>query len=122
MKSTRELREEGQKSLLRNLEQQRTELAALRVSAQTSGAASRLARIKVVRKSIARVLTVMAQKQNAALRTKKYYKGPSDDFNTESLGRFSRIPPQVRPSSRGTFARSLRTRSGSRSRPSSGVA
>eukprot|EP01013_Petalomonas_cantuscygni_P023854 TRINITY_DN45370_c0_g1_i1.p1 TRINITY_DN45370_c0_g1~~TRINITY_DN45370_c0_g1_i1.p1 ORF type:complete len:125 (-),score=40.85 TRINITY_DN45370_c0_g1_i1:257-631(-) len=76
MKTARELREEGQKSLLRNLDQQRTELADLRVSAQTSGAASRLARIKVVRKSIARILTVMSQKQNTALRTnKKYYKG-----------------------------------------------
>lgn len=40
----------------------------LRVEKVTTGAASKLARIKVVRKSIARVLTVYNQKQKGAVR------------------------------------------------------
>merc|ERR1712032_687286 len=50
------------------LEDLKNELAQLRVSKVTGGAASKLAKIKVVRKSIARVLTVYNQNQKARLR------------------------------------------------------
>merc|ERR1711959_120167 len=58
--------------LQKQLDDLKTELSQLRVAKVTGGAPSKLAKIKVVRKSIARVLTVMNQTQKATLRT--YYK------------------------------------------------
>ena len=49
------------------------ELSALRVAKVTGGAANKLSKIKVVRKSIARVLTVINQTQKENLR--KFYAG-----------------------------------------------
>merc|ERR1719316_1635626 len=49
------------------------ELAQLRVAKVAGGAASKLAKIKIVRKSIARILPVYNQKQKAEAR--KQYKG-----------------------------------------------
>ena len=66
-----DLRNKRQGDLDRQLAELKTELAQLRVAKVTGGAASKLAKIKVVRKSIARVLTVMHQGQKAELR--KYY-------------------------------------------------
>merc|ERR1739845_166082 len=63
-----ELRQENKEALLKRLEDLKNELAQLRVSKVTGGAASKLAKIKVVRKSIARVLTVYNQNQKARLR------------------------------------------------------
>merc|ERR1719240_1023117 len=51
----------------------KAELAQLRVAKVSGGAASKLAKIKIVRKSIARILTVHSQKQKAEAR--KQYKG-----------------------------------------------
>eukprot|EP01084_Bolivina_argentea_P194900 334484_1 len=68
-----ELRTKGKHELLKQEEELRTELSQLRVSAQTGGAPAKLAKIKVVRKSIARVLTVLYQKEKQNLR--KVYKG-----------------------------------------------
>ena len=71
-----ELRGKGKTELLKQLDELKGELAQLRVAKVTGGAASKLAKIKVVRKSIARVLTVYNQTQKDALRkawgTKKY--------------------------------------------------
>jgi large subunit ribosomal protein L35e len=47
--------------LLKQLDELKAELAQLRVAKVTGGAASKLVKIKVVRKSIARVLTVFNQ-------------------------------------------------------------
>lgn len=66
-----DLRNKREDDLLRQLTELKTELAQLRVAKVTGGAASKLAKIKVVRKSIARVLTVMNQAKKADLR--KYY-------------------------------------------------
>merc|ERR1712119_132293 len=63
-----ELRQENKEALLKRLEDLKNELAQLRVSKVTGGAASKLAKIKVVRKSNARVLTVYNQNQKARLR------------------------------------------------------
>merc|ERR1711934_1247580 len=68
-----ELRNKSKTDLEKQLEELKTELAALRVAKVTGGAASKLSKIKVVRKSIAQVLTVINQTQKAQLRV--FYKG-----------------------------------------------
>jgi len=50
------------------LKELKQELAGLRVAKVTGGAANKLSKIKVVRKSIARVLTVVNTNQRAALK------------------------------------------------------
>merc|ERR1711924_121394 len=68
-----ELRTKNKSELMKQLEELKTELAALRVAKVTGGAASKLSKIKVVRKSIAAVLTVINQTQKAQLRL--FYQG-----------------------------------------------
>ena len=63
-----ELRTKNKSELLKTLEELKNELAQLRVAKVTGGSASKLAKIGVVRKSIARVLTVYNQTQKAKLR------------------------------------------------------
>ncbi|CAM9149030.1 unnamed protein product [Chrysoparadoxa australica] len=63
-----ELRTKSKTEMLKQLEELRTELSQLRVAKVTGGAASKLARIGVVRKAIARVLTVYNQTQKSKLR------------------------------------------------------
>ena len=65
---THELRTKFKSDLLKQLDELKSELAQLRVAKVTGGAASKLAKIKVVRKNIARVLTVYNQTQKARLR------------------------------------------------------
>ncbi|KAG7199874.1 hypothetical protein KM043_014323 [Ampulex compressa] len=71
-----ELRNKDKKDLLKQLEDLKTELTNLRVSKVTGGAASKLSKICVVRKAIARVYIIMHQKQKENLRllykNKKY--------------------------------------------------
>ncbi|XP_014681346.1 PREDICTED: 60S ribosomal protein L35 [Priapulus caudatus] len=67
-----ELRGKKKEELLKQLEELKTELSALRVAKVTGGAASKLSKIRVVRKSIARCLTVINQTQKENLR--KFYK------------------------------------------------
>ena len=68
-----ELRLEGKQTMLEKLKKLRQELAQLRVHAKTGGAAARVAKIRGTRKSIARVLTVLNQKERE--NTKKALKG-----------------------------------------------
>ncbi|MQM11536.1 hypothetical protein Taro_044449 [Colocasia esculenta] len=71
-----ELRAKSKADLLTQLKDLKTELSLLRVAKVTGGAPNKLSKIKVVRLSIARVLTVISQKQKAALReaySKKKY-------------------------------------------------
>ncbi|CAK0853873.1 unnamed protein product [Prorocentrum cordatum] len=63
-----ELRSKTSKELLKELDEMKSELAQLRVAKVAGGAASKLAKIKIVRKSIARILTVYNQKQKAEAR------------------------------------------------------
>merc|ERR1712226_1732476 len=63
-----ELRDKTKDELLEQLEQLKKELAELRVAKVTGGAASKLSKIKVVRKSIAVVLTVINQQELSASR------------------------------------------------------
>jgi len=66
-----ELRGKKKEELLHQLDELKTELQQLHVAKVTGGAPSKLSKIKVVRKSIARVLTVISHNQRDNL--KKYY-------------------------------------------------
>uniref|UniRef100_A0A914E652 Large ribosomal subunit protein uL29 n=1 Tax=Acrobeloides nanus TaxID=290746 RepID=A0A914E652_9BILA len=68
-----ELRGKKKEELTKLLDEQKTELAGLQVSKVTGGAASKLSKIRVVRKNISRILTIMNQAQKLNLR--KFYKG-----------------------------------------------
>merc|ERR1712234_25032 len=68
-----ELRNKKKEELTKQLDDLKTELGSLKVAKVTGGAASKLSKIRVVRKSIARVLTVTNQKQKQELR--KFYAG-----------------------------------------------
>uniref|UniRef100_UPI00358DF5EF large ribosomal subunit protein uL29 n=1 Tax=Myxine glutinosa TaxID=7769 RepID=UPI00358DF5EF len=70
---THELRGKKKEELLKQLDELKEELSQLRVAKVTGGAANKLSKIRVVRKSIARVLTVINQTQKENLR--KFYKG-----------------------------------------------
>merc|ERR1712189_10510 len=67
-----ELRGRKKEDLLHQLNELKTELQQLHVAKVTGGAPSKLSKIKVVRKSIARVLTVISQTQRENLQ--KFYK------------------------------------------------
>merc|ERR1712108_86619 len=66
-----ELRNKKKEELTKQLDDLKTELSQLRVAKVTGGAASKLSKIRTVRKSIARVLTVVHQTQKENLR--KFY-------------------------------------------------
>eukprot|EP01104_Vermistella_antarctica_P009837 TRINITY_DN2578_c0_g1_i1.p1 TRINITY_DN2578_c0_g1~~TRINITY_DN2578_c0_g1_i1.p1 ORF type:complete len:124 (+),score=44.87 TRINITY_DN2578_c0_g1_i1:39-410(+) len=68
-----ELRNKKKAELQGTLVDLKTELAQLRVAKVTGGAPAKLAKIKQIRKGIARVLTVMNQSQRQQLRT--YFRG-----------------------------------------------
>ncbi|CAG9805091.1 large ribosomal subunit protein uL29 [Chironomus tepperi] len=68
-----ELRQKDKKELTKQLEDLKQELLGLRVAKVTGGAPSKLSKIRVVRKAIARVYIVMNQKTKDNLR--KLYKG-----------------------------------------------
>merc|ERR1712029_421870 len=67
-----ELRGKKKEELMKQLEELKQELAGLRVAKVTGGAASKLSKIRVVRKSIARVNIVINQTTKENLR--KLYK------------------------------------------------
>merc|ERR1712224_346109 len=66
-----ELRGKKKEELLHQLNELKTELQQLNVAKVTGGAPSKLSKIKVVRKSIARVMTVVSHTQRDNLQ--KYY-------------------------------------------------
>merc|ERR1711876_57529 len=68
-----DLRTKKKEELTKQLEDLKTELGSLKVAKVTGGAASKLSKIRVVTKSIARVHIVMNQKQKDNLR--KFYRG-----------------------------------------------
>merc|ERR1712223_1703045 len=67
-----ELRNKKKEELTKQLDDLKTELGSLKVAKETGGAASKLSKIRIVHKSIARVYIVMHQKQKENLR--KLYK------------------------------------------------
>merc|ERR1711974_189974 len=67
-----QFREMKKEELGKKLDDLKNELATLKVAKVTGGAASKLSKIRIVRKSIARVYIVVHQKQKENLR--KFYK------------------------------------------------
>ena len=63
-----ELRGKAKEELLTILDENRKELSELKVAKVTGGAASKIAKIKSVRKNIARILTVHNQQQKEGIR------------------------------------------------------
>ncbi|KAH8083568.1 putative ribosomal protein L35 [Filobasidium floriforme] len=63
-----ELQSKNKSDLLTQLDELKTELASLRVAKIAGGSANKLGKINGVRKSIARVLTVINQKQRQNVR------------------------------------------------------
>lgn len=61
-----ELRGKDEKDLMVQLDELKSELAQLRVAKVSGGASAKLAKIKQVRKGIARVLTVHSEKRRSA--------------------------------------------------------
>merc|ERR1711862_753445 len=80
--------------LLSSLEEQKLELQQLRVAKVSGGAASKLAKIRIVRKNVARVLTVYNQKQKAE--AKKQWAGKKY------------VPLDLRPKKTRALRRSLK--------------
>lgn len=72
---TFELQSKSKADLTKQLDELKTELLNLRVQKVAGGSSSKILRINSLRKDIARVLTVMNQKQRANLR--EFYKGKS---------------------------------------------
>ncbi|KAI8807239.1 ribosomal protein L35 [Cladochytrium replicatum] len=70
---TYELRTQNREQLLKQLDELKQELASLRVQKVANAAPAKLAKISDVRKAIARVSTVISQKQREQLRL--FYKG-----------------------------------------------
>merc|ERR1711959_867718 len=73
-KKTQELRQKDKKELESLLEEHREQLAQLRIEQQSSGNATKLSKIREVRKSVARIQTVINQETLHQVR-KKYQKG-----------------------------------------------
>ena len=65
-----ELRKKDVEGLQKQLDELRTELQQLRVVQVSGGAPAKLAKIRVVRKGIARLLTVICEKQRAEVKEK----------------------------------------------------
>ncbi|ORX92143.1 ribosomal protein L29 [Basidiobolus meristosporus CBS 931.73] len=63
-----ELRNQSKEELKKQLDELKQELSSLRVQKVAGGAASKLTRINAVRKSIARVLTVITQTERQNIR------------------------------------------------------
>merc|ERR1712083_306913 len=68
----KDLRGKKKEELQKQVDELKNELSQLRVAKVTGGQASKLSKIHIVRKSIARVLTVMNQTQKENLR--KFYR------------------------------------------------
>jgi large subunit ribosomal protein L35e len=73
---SKDLRKKDAEALLKQLEEQKSELAQLRVAKVSGGAPSKISQIRVTRKNIARILTILHQSKRAAkkdeFKDKKY--------------------------------------------------
>jgi len=68
-----ELRSKSKADLLKSIEELKRELVDLRVHKATNGSPGKLSRIPVVKRTIARILTIMNQKTRQNLQ--EFYKG-----------------------------------------------
>ncbi|KAL0236970.1 hypothetical protein PCE1_000367 [Barthelona sp. PCE] len=70
VKSTQKFREMNVEEIMSSLKKEKNELLKLRVSKVASGGASKLLQMKNIRREIARMKTIMREKQLEELRTK----------------------------------------------------
>ena len=90
-----ELRNKSKPDLENQLTEFKTELSQLRVARVTGGPASKLSKIRIIRKSIARVLTVINQKKNSGAR----------EFMSKKFR--GRLPKRLRPKKTRALRRAL---------------
>ena len=92
------LKEQSTQVLSKNLGDLQVELSNLRVNKVASGVASKLAKIKVVRKAIARTLTTLNQKKRQELKDMYKDKKALKAYNAENktTQRFSDKPFDLR--------------------------
>ena len=102
------LRNQTVDTLQKNLTDLRTELASLRVNKVASGVASKLAKIRVVRKTVARHLTIINQKKRQELKDAFSSRANIKKYNEENKTSFSvnKLPKELRP----RLTKSLRKR------------
>ena len=93
------LRNQTVDTLQKNLTDLRTELASLRVNKVASGVASKLAKIRVVRKTIARHLTIINQKRRQELKDAFSTRANIKKYNEENKTAYSvnKLPKALRP-------------------------
>ena len=85
------MRTKKKEELIKQLDDLKTELGSLRVAKVTGGAASKLSKIRVVTKSIARVNIVIHQKQKENLRKLYRVRKVNLTKNFVKMQRFSKI-------------------------------
>lgn len=103
------LRNRTVEELRKSLSEHRSELSTLRVNKVASGVASKLAKIRVVRKSIARHLTVIVQKGRKELRDAFSSRANIRKYNEENKTKYSldRLPKELRPRKTRALRRQL---------------
>ncbi len=93
------LRNQTVDTLQKNLSDLRTELASLRVNKVASGVASKLGKIRVVRKTIARHLTIINQKKRQELKDAFSTRANIKKYNEENKTSYSlnKLPKDLKP-------------------------
>ena len=102
------MRNQTVEQLEKNLQELRNELSSLRVNKVASGVASKLAKIRVVRKTIAKHLTVINQKRRQELKDAFSSRANIKKFNEENKTTYSvnKTPKELR----ARLTKSLRRR------------
>ena len=105
--------------LQKTLEEHRKELVSLRVNKVASGVASKLAKIKVVRKAIARQLTIINHKRRNELKESFATRAGIKKYNEENKTNFSlnRVPKDLRPRLTRALRRKITKRQASKLLP-----
>ena len=103
------LRNRTVEDLRKSLSEHRSELASLRVNKVASGVASKLAKIKIVRKAVARHLTIINQKRRQELKDAFSSRANIRKYNEENSTKFSlnHIPKELRPRKTRALRRKL---------------
>ena len=103
------LRNKTIEELRNGVEELKKELSTLRINKITSGVASKLSKLKVVRKAIARHLTVINQKKRQELKDAMSSRAGIKKYNKDNNTNFSvnRIPKELRPRKTRALRRKL---------------
>lgn len=105
--------------LQKTLEEHRKELVSLRVNKVASGVASKLAKIKVVRKAVARQLTIINHKRRNELKESFATRAGIRKYNEENKTHFSlnKVPKDLRPRLTRALRRKITKKQSSRLLP-----